>query len=372
MVSHEIDVAMMRHALTLARRGLGHTWPNPAVGAVIWRMDGDTPVVIGRGYTQKGGRPHAETEALAMAGEAARGASIAVTLEPCAHHGKTPPCAEAIIKAGIARVVSALEDPDPRVKGGGHQMLRDARVDVVTGVCADDAYELNRGFFLRVTHNRPFVTLKLARTADGFAGADGKPLMISSAVSKHRVHMQRAMHDVIMVGVGTVIADNPDLTCRLPGMMHMSPIRVIVDTHCDTPLTARVVETATKVPTWIVTANNAAPEREEMLTRLGVTVIRVAQNEAGHVAIPALMEALAARGITRIFSEGGPTLAEALAVADCVDCADIITSPEPLGRQGSVALRSGLAQRLTDPSLFLASWPEPSGRDTVIHYERRR
>ena len=166
----EIDHAMMRHALALASRGLGQVAPNPAVGAVIWKLIDGEPVILGRGFTQKGGRPHAETEALKMAGDAARGASIAVTLEPCSHHGKTPPCANAIITAGIKRVVSALEDPDTRVSGRGHQMLRDAGIELVTGVCEVEATELNLGFILHRTQNRPMVTVKLAETADGFAG----------------------------------------------------------------------------------------------------------------------------------------------------------------------------------------------------------
>jgi len=199
MITTAHDEAMMRHALGLARRGLGHTWPNPSVGAVIWRMERQQPIVIGRGFTQKTGRPHAETEALKMAGEAARGASMAVTLEPCAHHGKTPPCAEALVQAGITRVVTALEDPDPRVSGQGHAILRHAGIELVTDVLKDEAYALNRGFFLRISENRPFVTLKLAQTADGFAGADGQPLMISSALSKQHVHLARASQQSFMV-----------------------------------------------------------------------------------------------------------------------------------------------------------------------------
>lgn len=366
------DELMMRHALTLAERGLGHTWPNPSVGAVIWQMRGDQPVIIGRGYTQKGGRPHAETEALRMAGDAARGASMAVTLEPCAHHGKTPPCAEAIVKAGLKRVVSALEDPDPRVSGEGYRILRDAGISVTTDVLKADAERVNRGFLLRVNKKRPFITLKLAQTADGFAGADGKPLIISCALSKQRVHHARASHDAIMVGVGTVIADDPDLTCRLPGMMHLSPLRVIVDTHLDTPPKARVIETALKVPTWIITADDALAEREAALMKEGVRVIRVNKDLQGHVDVKAAMAALAELGITRIFSEGGPTLAEALVNHHLVDCIEIITSPDALGRAGTVALRPALKSALADRTLFTASLPRVVGRDHVQHFERVR
>lgn len=370
MNAKHIDEMMMRHALTLARRGLGHTWPNPSVGAVIWQMQNDRPIIVGRGYTQKGGRPHAEIEALHMAGDAARGASIAVTLEPCAHHGKTPPCAEALVKAGLARVVSALEDPDPRVSGQGHRILRDAGIPVVTDVMKNEAERVNQGFLLRVREKRPFITLKLAQTADGFAGADGKPLMISCAMSKHRVHLQRASHDAIMVGVGTVISDDPDLTCRLPGMMHLSPIRVIIDTHLDTPATARVIETAAKVSTWLITVEDAPLDREIGLSKDGVRIIRVKKDRHGHVDVKAAMHALAECGITRIFSEGGPTLAEALVSHHLVDCIEIITSPEALGRAGTAALRSQLKAALSDQKLFVKSSEQVVGRDHVQYFER--
>lgn len=372
MNAKHIDEMMMRHALTLAYRGLGHTWPNPSVGAVIWQMHGDHPIIVGRGYTQKGGRPHAETEALRMAGDAARGASLAVTLEPCAHHGKTPPCAQALVNAGIARVVSALEDPDPRVRGEGYRILRDARIAVTTDILKEEAERVNQGFLLRVRENRPLITLKLAQTADGFAGADGKPLMISSAPSKHHVHLQRASHDAIMVGVGTVISDDPDLTCRLPGMMHLSPLRVIIDTHLDTPPTARVIETASKVPTLLVAADDASQERETALMKDGVRVIRVTKDRHSHVDVKAAMAALAEIGITRIFSEGGPTLAEALVINDLVDSIEIIKSPDALGRAGTIALRPGLKSALSDPKRFVALPLRELGRDHVHYFERVR
>ena len=221
----------MRHALSLARRGLGNTWPNPAVGAVIWHMTPDGPVIVGRGFTQPGGRPHAEPMALQMAGEAARGASMAVTLEPCSHHGKTPPCADAICDAGMARVVSAIEDPDPRVNGRGHIHLRAHGVEVVVGPLARDARLVNLGFIRRIVDGRPLVTVKLASTADGFAarlktGNSGvERLLITGADANARVHLMRAEHDAVVVGINTVLDDDPLLTCRLPGLEHRSPVR---------------------------------------------------------------------------------------------------------------------------------------------------
>ena len=241
---------------------------------------------------------------------------------------------------------------------------------LVTGVLAAEARALNLGFMLRITENRPLVTLKLARTADGYAGADGKPLVISSAFSKQRIHLARAAHDAIMVGIGTVISDDPDLTCRLPGMMHRSPVRVIIDTHLETPVTARIIETAAKVPTWLIAIEDAAPEREAALSLPGVSVIRVAKGQSGHVDPRAALAALASRGITRVFSEGGPTFAEALAEADLIDRVEIITSPEALGRAGTIALRPGLLATLNDPKRFRADAPMASGRDRLQCFER--
>jgi len=371
MDAASIDRAMMRHALVLARRGLGRTWPNPTVGAVIWQMDGDQPIIVGRGFTQPGGRPHAETQAIAMAGESARGASMAVTLEPCAHHGKTPPCAEAIVAAGIVRVVSALEDPDPRVKGGGHAILRNAGLDVSIGVLAEEARAVNLGFLRKILDYRPMVTLKLAQTADGFAGVVGQQLMVSSSASKQRVHLARASHDAIMVGVGTVLADNPDLTCRLKGMMPFSPVRVVLDTHLSTPMGCRLVETCHTVPTWIVTGPDTPDEKIEAFRKAGVIVERAALGQDHRIDLRDALCVLASRGLTRILSEGGPTLAEAMALANVIDSAEIYSSPECLNREGIVALRPGLKAVLGDGSRFEVSHTVTSGRDTLDHYARR-
>ena len=365
-----IDEWMMRHALTLARRGLGRTWPNPSVGAVIWRMDDGQPTIVGRGFTQSGGRPHAETMALSMAGEAARGASMAVTLEPCAHHGKTPPCAEAIVKAGIGRVVSAMTDPDPRVDGGGHAILRAAGIEVVAGLLADEARAVNLGFIHKIVDQRPLITLKLAQTADGYAGVTGRQLMVSSANSKQRVHLARANHDAIMVGVGTVLADNPDLTCRLPGMMQFSPVRIVIDTHLSTPIDSRLVETCGTVPTWIMIGPNVSEKSVENMRSKGVIIERVSLDPSGHLNLRDALRVLAEKGITRILSEGGPLLAEALAEADCVDTVEIFTSPDRLGREGVLAVRSGLRQRIENQQLFYADEPVTVGRDRLVHYTR--
>src|SRR5437868_15452656 len=220
------DRRFMALALGLGRRGQGRSWPNPAVGAVIVK-DG---VIVGRGWTQAGGRPHAEVEALARAGDTARGATLYVTLEPCSHHGKSPPCADAVIAAGIARVVSAIEDPNPEVAGQGHARLRAAGIVVDVGLGAAEAAHDHAGHFRRVRDRRPHVILKLAVSSDDKIGAAGrKPVAISGEAAKARVHLLRAQCDAILVGIGTVRADDPLLTCRLPGMAARSPVRVVLD-----------------------------------------------------------------------------------------------------------------------------------------------
>ena len=231
-MSSDLDNRFMALALTLGRRGLGNAWPNPAVGAVVVK-DG---VVVGRGWTQPGGRPHAEVEALRRAGEAARGATLYVTLEPCSHHGKTPPCVDAILAAGVARVVSALEDPNPKIAGEGHARLRQQGVAVDVGLGAEEALRAHAGHFRRVREGRPHVTLKLAVSADGKAGLPGrKPAAITGEAARTRVHLMRAMNDAVLTGIGTVLADDPQLTCRLPGMAHRSPVRVVLDSALRLP-----------------------------------------------------------------------------------------------------------------------------------------
>src|SRR5215475_6368773 len=238
----------MQAALALARRGLGAVWPNPAVGCVIVK-DGR---VVGRGWTQPGGRPHGETEALRRAGPAARGATAYVSLEPCCHWGRTPPCVDALIAAGIQRVVVALEDPDPRVAGGGLRRLRAAGLTVETGLCAAEAAEVNAGFLCHRSLGRPLVTLKLATSLDGrIATRRGESRWISGSLARDRAHALRASHDAITVGVQTVLADDPQLTCRLPGLNDRSPVRVVIDRHLRIPPAARLIADARQVSTWV-------------------------------------------------------------------------------------------------------------------------
>src|ERR1700736_5156069 len=250
--SKAADQRFMQLALTLGRRGQGRSWPNPAVGAVVVN-DG---VIVGRGWTQPGGRPHAEPEALMRAGDAARGAPLYVTLEPCSHFGRSPPCADAVIASGIARVVSAIEDPNPEVAGQGHPKLRAAGIVVDVGLGAAEAARDHAGHFRRIRNKRPHVILKLAVSADDKIAAVGrKPVAISGEAAQTRVHLLRAQCDAILVGIGTVLADDPVLTCRLPGMEARSPVRVVLDRALRIPGTSRLVHSGRQTPLWVMTSN---------------------------------------------------------------------------------------------------------------------
>ncbi len=361
------DRRFMDLALTLGRRGLGRTWPNPAVGAVVVK-DG---VIVGRGWTQAGGRPHGETEALRRAGAAARGATLYVTLEPCSHHGKTPPCTEAIIAAGITRVVSALEDPNPKVAGEGHARLRAAGVAVEVGVGAAEARHDHAGHITRMREGRPSVTLKLAVSADGKAGAAGrKPLEITGKAARERVQLLRAQSDAIAVGIGTVLADDPLLTCRLPGMAVYSPVRVVFDAKLHTPIASRLVQSAQEVPLWVVTAPEASSSAEAALAAHGAAVLRVASTD-GHIDLGAALTLLAERGITRLMVEGGPTLAAALVTADLVDEAVLFQSPKEAGPDGINALEGLPLTALTQSPRLVSVSCRAIGTDMCEIFERR-
>ncbi|MEW6438057.1 MAG: bifunctional diaminohydroxyphosphoribosylaminopyrimidine deaminase/5-amino-6-(5-phosphoribosylamino)uracil reductase RibD [Pseudomonadota bacterium] len=362
------DQRFMAAALNFARRGLGRVAPNPAVGALIVK-DG---IVIGRGATAPGGRPHAEVLALKEAGVAARGATLYVTLEPCSHFGRTPPCADAVIAAGIARVVSALEDPDPRVAGQGHARLSAAGIEVEAGILTDAARRANLGHILRVTEGRPMLTLKLAETADGFAaGPPGAPrLKITGEAANGRVHMLRALHDAVMVGAGTALADNPQLTVRLPGLEDYKPLRIVLDSHLRLPLSAELAATAEKYPTLVIAADDASHEAEARLAALGVEIVRVKADAAGHVSLPAALNLLGARGLTRIFCEGGPHLAAALIGQRLTDEIMIFQSPHALGQAGLPALDAGSRAALKDAKLYREFDRGHAGEDSLVEYER--
>jgi diaminohydroxyphosphoribosylaminopyrimidine deaminase/5-amino-6-(5-phosphoribosylamino)uracil reductase len=358
------ECRFMALALSLGRRGLGRTWPNPAVGAVIVK-NGE---IVGRGWTQPGGRPHAEIEALRRAGEAARGATLYVTLEPCSHHGKSPPCADAVIASGIARVVSALEDPNPEVAGAGHARLRDAGIAVEVGIGAAAAERDHAGHIRRMRDGRPHVMLKLAISADGkAAGAGGKRVAITGEGVRNRVHLLRAQSDAIMIGIGTALADDPVLTCRLPGMNEMSPTRVVLDAGLRLPIGSRLAKSARDTPLWVITAEHVPPASEASLRGHGVEVARTAEKN-GRLDLAAVLKLLAARGTTRLMVEGGPTLASAFIAADLVDEALLFHSPIRIGDDGLTALEPR-ARTMLDQHLKCIS-SEPVGSDRQDHYAR--
>src|SRR6266478_1372831 len=367
--SKAADQRFMQLALTLGRRGQGRTWPNPAVGAVVVK-DG---VIIGRGWTQPGGRPHAEPEALRRAGEAARGATLYVTLEPCSHIGKSPPCADAIIAAGIARVVSAIEDPNPEVAGQGHAKLRDAGISVDIGLGAAEAARDHAGHFRRVRDKRPHVILKLAVSSDDKIGAAGrKPVAISGEAAKARVHLLRAQCDAILVGIGTVRADDPLLTCRLPGMAARSPVRVVLDRSLRIPGSSRLVHSARETPLWVMTSNLAEARAAMKLGAAGTQVIRVATatTPPRGLELRAVLHALAERGITRLLVEGGARVASSFVAAGLVDEIWLLRGPDPVGADGVAALDALPLSSITQSPGFRVRASENLDKDTLTVYER--
>jgi diaminohydroxyphosphoribosylaminopyrimidine deaminase/5-amino-6-(5-phosphoribosylamino)uracil reductase len=364
--SKAADQRFMALALALGRRGQSRTWPNPAVGAVIVK-DG---VIVGRGWTQPGGRPHAEVEALKRAGEAARGATLYVTLEPCSHVGKSPPCADAVIAAGIARVVSAIEDPNPEVAGQGHARLRAAGIVVDAGLSAIEAAHDHAGHFRRIRDKRPHVILKLAVSSDDkIAAAGHRPVAISGDAARSRVHLLRGQSDAILVGVGTVLADDPLLTCRLPGMEAQSPVRVVLDRSLRIPGSSRLVHSARETPLWVMTSNLAEAPAAMKLGAAGAQVIRIASAPPG-LDLQAALHALAEKGITRLLVEGGSRVASSFVGADLVDEMWLLRGPNSIGADGVPALDALPVSAITQSPQFKLRASESLQNDTLTIYER--
>jgi diaminohydroxyphosphoribosylaminopyrimidine deaminase/5-amino-6-(5-phosphoribosylamino)uracil reductase len=358
---------MMRAALALARRSLGRTWPNPAVGCVIVKDGG----IVARGRTQDGGRPHAEVDALNKAGGAARGATVYVTLEPCSHFGKSPPCADALVRAGVARVVSAMEDPNPAVNGQGHDRLREAGITVEVGEGAREAAEVNAGFLLRVSAGRPLFNLKLASSLDGrIATASGESKWITGEGARSDGHRLRAIHDAILVGAGTVAADDPELTCRLPGLGTYSPVRIVLDAKAGLAETSKLARTARQVPVWLLCTSAAEAGRREALRKAGVEVIEVAAAGDGRVDVAAAAQALGQRGLTRVLVEGGGQIAAAFLKAGLIDRITSYRAGLVLGADGRSAVGELGFNRLDfAPRFRLASARSLQG-DTVESWTR--
>ena len=364
------DAEWMASALALARRGLGQTWPNPTVGCVLVK-DGTALV---RGRTGRGGRPHGEAVALAAAqaaGVDVRGATAYVSLEPCAHHGRTPPCAEALVAADIARCVIATGDPDPRVAGRGIAILRAAGIAVTEGVGRDDADEISAGFFCRVRLGRPLVTLKLATSLDGrIATAAGDSKWITGAPARARGHMLRAEHDGILVGIGTALADDPELTCRLPGLDDRSPVRVVADSGARLPVDSALVRAAKTVPLWLMCAEDAPAENIEAHEARGVAVHRLPRGADGHIEPAALLQALGGQGMTRLLVEGGGTLAAALLAADLVDRLAIFRAGVMIGGDGVAGVGAYGLQRLAAARRFSRRSLGETGDDVLETWAR--
>ena len=365
------DDRLMGLAIALGRRELGRTWPNPSVGAVLVDPVGNS--ILAQGVTQPGGRPHAEVAALAAAGETARGATLYVSLEPCSHHGRTPPCADAIVAAGIGRVVSALEDPNPVVAGRGHARLRAAGIVVRTGVRDGEARVAHRGHVTLVSGGRPFVTLKLARTADGCASRSApERLIITGEAAAARMHMLRARADAVMVGIGTALADDPRLDVRLPGLQGRSPLRIVLDSRLRLPLASRLVQGAGAHRTWLVTTGTAlaaGPDHAGRLAAAGIEVVATGADETGRIDLGAALAEFGRRGLTTILSEGGPTLADALAENDLVDEAVILTSPRRLDAPGLPAIGPSLRRTLDER--MVAVDRDMLGPDMMDVWQRR-
>jgi diaminohydroxyphosphoribosylaminopyrimidine deaminase/5-amino-6-(5-phosphoribosylamino)uracil reductase len=362
----EADVRWMRHALGLATRGLGTVWPNPAVGCVIVREGR----VLGRGWTQPGGRPHAEAVALAQAGAAVRGATAYVSLEPCAHHGRTPPCADALAAAGVARVVTPFDDPDPRVSGRGHARLRAAGIAVTTGVEAAAAARLQRGFLLRQHAGRPMVTLKLATSLDGrIATATGESRWITGPEARRRVHALRACHDAVLVGAGTARADDPLLSVRGLGAVPQ-PVRLVAARGLDLDPAGALGRSAAEVPLWLLHDPATTPDGRLAAWRAtGARLLPVA-GDADGLDPAAMLAALGAAGLTRVFCEGGGALAAALLGAGLVDELWLFGAGLALGAEGRPAVGPlGLARLAAAPRFRLLA-AETVGVDMLQHWER--
>ncbi len=365
------DERFMRLAIALGSRHLGMTWPNPSVGAVLVDESGEVPVILAQGITQAGGRPHAERMALEAAGARARGATLYVTLEPCAtrssrDHG--PSCTDLIVAADIGRLVVSVADPSPHAAGQGPERFSHAGIPMSVGCLAAEGAWLHRGHITRVSKGRPAVTVKLARSTEGFAGSrQGPRLILTGEAAQAKVHLMRAHADAIMVGVGTVLADDPLLNVRLPGLEDRSPVRIIVDSQLRMPPAARVATGAREIPTWIVTTVDAPVEAERALMAQGVEVLRVSADAGGRVLMPEALQLLGTRGLTQVFCEGGPELADALAKDDLIDELVLITGRSARGQGDVPALGLSLQDRMDH---LICRAEEQVGPDLFMFWER--
>jgi diaminohydroxyphosphoribosylaminopyrimidine deaminase/5-amino-6-(5-phosphoribosylamino)uracil reductase len=369
-VDPEFDRRMMAAALRIGRHNLGHTGTNPAVGCIIVRSDDGAQIVVGRGWTAVGGRPHAEQVALTEAGKAAKGATAYVTLEPCAHEGSVPPCANALVAAGVARVVTAMEDPDPRTAGKGHAVLAAAGVAVTIGLLGEQAAREHSGHITRITKGRPHVTLKLAVSADGMIGRRvGERMLVTGPAAFASVQMMRTTFDVVMIGMGTVIVDDPSLTVRLPGLARLQPARVILDATARLPLDSKLVHTVKESPLLAFVGPAATAANRTALEASGVTVIEVAGNQQ-KLDLADALRALSERGFIRVLAEGGAEVAQSLVSGDLVDEVIIFRAPVVVGSDGVRALAGTALSAIERSPRYTLIETAPVGNDLMRRYVR--
>lgn len=350
----------MRTAQALAQRGLGRVWPNPSVGCVIVKDN----VVIGRGFTADGGRPHAETLALKQARAQAKSADVYVTLEPCAHHGQTPPCAQSLIDSGVKRVIIGTQDPDPRTAGRGVEMLKSAGIEVVTSILEKECSALNAGFFNRIKQNRPFITLKMACSLDGkVATKTGQSQWITGKESRAHVHLQRARHDAVLAGIGTVRADDPLLTARVPGIDH-NTVRIILDSKLGIDPQSTLVKSAKECPLWIFfDPDSITPEPEQIVSESGAKLFQIPPHN-----LVSVLEEVAKQGITRLFVEGGASVHSAFLKAGLFDQIMIYRSPVIIG-EGKSIFSALTIERLQDAPRLQCIKKQSLGQDSLEIYE---
>ncbi len=359
----------MAAAIRVARHHEGLTGTNPSVACVLARDDGAGFYVVGSGITALGGRPHAEPIALAEAGELAKGATAYVTLEPCAHHGRTPPCAQTLIDAGVARVVTAVVDPDDRVNSLGHKMLSDAGIVISTGCLADEATEGLAAYLNRKINNRSYVTLKLALSGDGYLGVKAKgQVAITGPLAKSQTYLLRARHHAILVGAGTAVEDDPELTCRLDGLEQRSPIRIILDPNGCVPLTAKLFQTAKQTKTLVVVPNTMDHERRKYLLDLGCEIFPC-EMQNGKVALPELLEDLASIGILSVMVEGGAALAKSLLDENLVDELVLFENPKLIRVANAEMIASPITSKIAGEK-FQAKESLILGEDRMTRYTR--
>ncbi|MCY6381243.1 bifunctional diaminohydroxyphosphoribosylaminopyrimidine deaminase/5-amino-6-(5-phosphoribosylamino)uracil reductase RibD [Hoeflea prorocentri] len=366
MAVSEFDRRMMAAAIRYTYRHLGRTGTNPSVATILVRDVDGMPVIVGRGLTAIGGRPHAETEAIEEAGDLAAGSTAYVTLEPCAHHGSTPPCADALVSAGISRVVAATTDPDGRVSGLGYKILEDGGIEVETDVLAPAAMKAMAGYLTQRRFARPHVTLKLALSQDGKIGRKGSgQVPITDPLSNHVSHLLRATSDVIAIGINTALEDDPSLTCRLPGLENRSPIRLVLDRELRLPPDSALARSARDYPVIIATTKPPDDERYRQLTQAGCQMLACEETENG-IALPEMLEDLCGKGIMTVIVEGGAAVAQAFLEAGLVDRIRLYIGPEAIGEDGIAAPLSPEIM----PAGFVKTAAARFGPDWRFEYER--